>query len=263
MLIAGFGYVGKAVKEIFPECDVYDPKIADFSSLSRQKFGVCFVCVPTPAGEDGSCNTSEVEKALREINADLFIIRSTIPPGTTDRLEKKHKKNIVFQPEYIASSSPYPAPLGDLKTRTFIILGGRPESTKKARRIYERIYPPTAIIYEVDAITAEVIKYGENSFIATKVTFCNELYDICRAFKVDYDKVREGVFRLDPRMTEWWTYVRTDQRGWGGHCLPKDLSAIVAACKKAGINPQFIKDVIANNSRHKKINENAPCKTAR
>ena len=242
LLIAGYGYVGKAVKELFPECDVYDPGAHEGSSQGmscfnkppKKEYEVCFVCVPTPAKANGSCDTAAIEKILSKIRSGLYIIRSTVPPGTTNSLEKKYKAEIVFQPEYVASSSPYPAPLGDLKTRTFVILGGRTKCTKKARRLYERVYPPTTIIYEVDALTAEVIKYGENSFIAAKVTFCNELYNICQTFNVDYDKVREGVFRLDPRMTEWWTYVKPDQRGWGGIVCLKIWRPLSQPVKRMG-----------------------------
>jgi len=249
VVLVGYGYVGKETHKIFPTAEAYDIKWKDELTPTK-KYKLAVICVSTPSKLNGGCDTSAVWDSIKKIKAELYLIKSTIPPGTSDKIQKKYpKKGIVFSPEYVASSSPYPAPLADMKQRDFIILGGRPENTKKVRRLYEKIYPPTVKIMEVPATCAEVIKYAENAFIATKVTFCNELYRICRAFSVDYDQAREGVFRLDPRMTEWWTYC--EGKGWAGHCLPKDMKSIIKACEKAGYNPEFLKAVVENNERHK------------
>jgi UDPglucose 6-dehydrogenase len=254
ILIAGYGFVGREISKLFGDANVYDPKLyctdhdGEWNEILQASYDFCFVCVPTPSKEDGSCDTSIVEDVVNRIDADIFIIRSTIPPGTTEKLGK----NCVFTPEYVASSSPYPAPLGDIKKRDFHILGGEKEATKKVRKLFETVYPPTVTFMETDSLTAEIIKYGENFYISTKVTFCNEFYKICQKFGVDYDTFREGVFKLDPRMTEWWTYC--EGKGWGGHCLPKDTMAIVKCCEDAGYDPKFLKAVIENNERHKSTN---------
>jgi len=250
-LIAGFGYVGKAVKKLFPDADVYDPYINEYCKLHPTHYDFCMICVPTPMRKDGKCDTMAVEDVLIKIKADVFVIRSTIPPMETTRLEKKFNCNIVFQPEYVASSSPYPAPMDDIKLHPFIILGGRPQCVKKVRRLYETVYPPTTEIMETDSRTAGVIKYIENCYIANKVTFCNEVYNMCQQFVVDYDDVKRGVFDLDPRMNTWWTNVYEDKRGWGGHCLPKDVNAIIHASKLQGYTPQFLIDIVKNNEMHK------------
>ena len=269
-LIAGYGFVGEEVSKLFPKADVYDPVKIDYTVFDHtyyydpptEHYDICHCCVPTPMKEDGSCDVSAVEDVIEKIDAEIFIVRSTVPPGTCHRLEceagkrdfekwfdggKKGRQKdtwVVMQPEYVASSSPYPAPLSDMKTRDFVILGGRPEITKKVRKLYETVYPPTVRICEVDSKTAEIIKYAENAFIATKVTFCNEVHGICQLFKADYDQVREGVFRLDPRMTEWWTYC--EGKGWGGHCLPKDMASLVSFS-----GSDFFADVIKHNRRHR------------
>lgn len=251
IIAGGKGFVGRAVHQLFPDAEIYDKG----DEVPRKEYDFCHVCVPTPMNPDGSCNTVAVEDVISKINAELFIIRSTIPPGTTDRLnadlwEVGKGRPCVFQPEYVASSSPYPAPLADITKHPFIILGGRNEATKKVRKLYETVYPPHTTIFETDPTTAEVIKYLENSFIATKVSFCNEAFRISQCFNVDYDRVREGVFKLDPRMTEWWTYC--EGKGWGGHCLPKDLAAIIFACQQKGYDPEFLKGVVAFNDKLRK-----------
>jgi len=232
----GGGFVGKETVGILSkfEPDIYDPPKGETNLRARYDF--CFICVPTPQNEDGSCDTGFVIDVLARVKADVFVCLSTIPP------DMELPANLVFQPEYVASSSPYPAPLANPRTRGFVIIGGEKPARKKVRRLYERIYPPTTRIMETDSKTARVIKYMENSFIATYVSFCNEFYNICRTFGVDYDEVREG-FLLDPRMTPWWTYVYPDKRGWGGHCLPKDTSAIVHASTEAGYSPELLKAV--------------------
>lgn len=254
ILIAGMGYVGQAVKKLFPAADEYDPKFkggvthgCQYWLPPKNKYSVCMVCVPTPANEDGSCNAVAVEDVINKINADLFIIRSTVAPGTTERLVIKYEHSCVFQPEYIASSSPYPAPLSDITKHPFIILGGRTESVKKARKLYERVYSPTTQFIEMTAIEAEICKYMENGFIAIYVSFCNEFYDICKQFDADYDKVREG-FIADPRMTKYWTYVYESMRGWGGHCLGKDMASIIDASQKMGFTPNLLKSVVKCNN---------------
>lgn len=253
ILIAGYGYVGKAVHRLFPSAEVYDPYILGYKMLMDTKYDFCMICVPTPMLDDGTCDISAVVDVLGKVKSDVFVIRSTIPPRAVDTLSGVLGLNIVFQPEYVASSSPYPAPMDDIKLHPFIILGGDSTSVKKVRRLYEHVYPPTVEFMETTARTAGVIKYAENCYIANKVTFCNEIYNICQAFGVDYDEVKKGVFELDPRMNTWWTNVYEDSRGWGGHCLPKDVSAIIKASEDLGYVPQFLIDIVVNNASHRGV----------
>lgn len=235
-VIAGYGFIGQELHDLI-QCEVYDPKKGHFVD---GEFNICFICVPTPQAKDGSCDASIVLGIPKEIKAKVYVCLSTIPPDV------KLPNNFVFQPEYSASCSPYPAPLAKIKERNFLILGGDPKYTKIVRKFYETIYPPTTRIMETDSKTARIVKYMANSFIATYVSFCNEFYDICKTNKVDYDKVREG-FLLDPRMCPWWTYVYEDKLGWGGDCLPKDTAAIIKSSEKQGYVPELLKAVRKQN----------------
>lgn len=245
IVIAGNGFVGKEAEVMLAKYkpDIYDPP-KGMNDLA-DSYDFCFICVPTPQKADGSCDVRCVYDVFEKVNAKVFVCLSTIPPDVM------LGEDVVFQPEYVASCSPYPAPLADVKARGFIILGGYPEAVKKVRRLYERIYPPTIKILEVTSEEARLIKYMANSFVAVYVSFCNEFFDICKAFGADYDKVREG-FLLDPRMTPWWTYVYEHNRGWGGDCIPKDTSAIATASTRKGYSPELIKAVRKVNDAMRK-----------
>ena len=232
--IVGYGVVGKSMHKLFPQAEI-----------NMHKADVSFICVPTAMLPDGSCDTSIVEDVISKLDSDLIIIRSTVSVGTTDRLKKKYKKNIVFQPEYIGETVAHPY---DEKQIPFIILGGDLEDCKKAVRLYQTVYNANIRIHFVTCKEAEIIKYMENSAIGTKVTFCNEFYNICKAFGADYHMVREG-FLMDNRMARDFTFVYPDNQGFDGKCLPKDLNAIVKASEGAGYTPLFIKDVLKNNDR--------------
>ncbi len=242
IVIAGYGFIGQELGRLFnkDEFQVYDPPQGLGLEIGSQLQDICFICVPTPQSKTGECDFSIVLNTPKRVKAKVYVCLSTIPPDV------KLPKNMVCQPEYSASCSPYPAPLANIKDRNFIILGGLPKYTKIVRKFYESIYQPTTKIMETDSKTARIIKYMENSFIATYVSFCNEFYDICKLNKVDYDKVRDGLL-LDPRMIPWWTYVYKNKRGWRGDCLPKDTAAIVYSCEKQGYTPELIKAVRKQN----------------
>ena len=237
IVIAGYGFIGQELGRLLSKFEIYDPLRGNYVN---GKFDICFICVPTPQLKTGECNANIVLGIPKKVKAKIYVCLSTIPPDV------KIPNNMICQPEYSASCSLYPAPLASIKNRNFIILGGLPKYTKMIRKFYETIYPPTTRIMETTSKTARIIKYMENSFIATYVSFCNEFYDICKVNKVDYDKVREGLL-LDPRMIPWWTYIYENKRGWGGDCLPKDTAAIVYSSKKLGYNMELLKAVRKQN----------------
>ena len=248
--IIGKGYVGKAVYNLFK--DHYEvvtkDKEGDYSKINECYLSV--VCVPTPMEKDGSCDTSIVEEVVQNLKTPLILIKSTIPPQFTAHLRFIYKKRIVFSPEYSGQSKYWlPYKFGtDMKECPFVILGGDPKDTKEIIDILTPVLGPTKIYYQVNSTEAEIIKYAENSFFATKITFVNELKNICEAFGVDFYKVREG-WLLDPRINKMHTMVF--KKGFSGKCLPKDMNAIVKACEKKGYEPKLLKEVISSNERFK------------
>lgn len=236
--IVGYGAVGRGIHQLFPDAHAYDPPqgLGSRADVNHSRFA--FVCVPTPMAEDGSCDTSIVEEAVAWIESEVIIIRSTITVGTTDRLRKLTGKSLVFQPEYGPAETP-DHPFNDLRKVRWAILGGDRRDTRKVADLYKTAFSADFTIQQTDARTAELTKYMENAFLAVKVAFCNEFYDIAEAHGVDYNELRE-LWLLDPRIGRSHTFVLPHARGFGGRCLPKDLSAVIETARQVGVLPTLL-----------------------
>lgn len=251
--IIGYGFVGKAMKRFFTEAIVYDPFISELKTTKQQvnSCAVSLICVPTNMLPDGSCDTSIVESTLSWLKTPLVIIRSTVAPGTTAKLQKKYPKlSIVFQPEYIGETVGHP--FKDEHNTPFAVFGGSPKACQAAIALYQKKHAPTTRYFTMTATEAEITKYFANTAVAVRVTLCNEFYNICQAFGADYNVVREA-YIADPRVGGHNSFVYPDNRGFGGKCLPKDLNAIVKAANKVGYQPEFIADVLKSNDRIKGV----------
>ena len=238
--IVGQGYVGTAIKKVFSkhyEVDTYDldkdkcsvDYLEDLVELSN----IIFVCVPTPMKKDGSCDTSIVEAVVKDINdmvvsrnvsGRIVAIKSTIPPGTTNRLNKECKNiSVIFNPEFLTEANF----IDDFKNQNRIIVGGERPSTTKLRQVYSLAFPIAKIV-KTGSITAEMVKYFTNTFLATKVSFANEMKQICDGLNIDYDKVVE-YSTYDERLgkSHWAVPGPDGKLGFGGSCFPKDLNALI------------------------------------
>jgi len=233
--IVGQGYVGTAVKEVFSKhykTNTFDLNgdctCTDIEDLV-DKSDIIFVCVPTPMKKDGSCDTSIVESVVDEIeDADItdkiVAIKSTIPPGTTNRLNKKCKNvSVIFNPEFLTEANF----IDDFKNQNRIIIGGERPSTTKLRQVYSLVFPDAKIV-KTGSITAEMVKYFTNTFLATKVSFANEMKLICDGLNIDYDKVVE-YSTYDERLgkSHWAVPGPDGKLGFGGSCFPKDINALI------------------------------------
>mgnify|MGYP001296715520 CR=1 FL=1 len=242
--IVGQGYVGTALKVGFePHYDVVTYDKYDLSKSTHSKLSdivreseIIFVCVPTPMEKDGTCHTGIVEEVIKEINetanGQIVVIKSTVPPGTTDRLHRKYKSvKVIFNPEFLTEANF----IQDFKNQNRIILGGTRNGTNKVRTLYSRVFPHATIV-KTGAKHAEMVKYFTNCFLATKVSFANEMYNICEQLDLDYDKVVEYA-TYDERLgkSHWAVPGPDGDMGFGGHCLPKDLSAIINAFETFGL----------------------------
>jgi UDPglucose 6-dehydrogenase len=195
--IIGQGFVGTAVREGFKdlvEVFTYDiNKDSNCDSLEDlcSKAKIIFVCVPTPMKKDGSCSISIVEKVIEDLNKiskqHIAVIKSTIPPGTTNMLSEKYKNvSVIFNPEFLTEANF----VEDFKNQDRIIIGGpRPASTT-IKNLYRKRFPSTPIL-KTGSTTAEMVKYFCNCFLATKVSFANEMRQVCESKNIDYDKVVE------------------------------------------------------------------------
>ena len=242
--IVGQGYVGSAVKEVFSkhyETHTFDLNgdctCTDMEDLVAAS-DIIFVCVPTPMKKDGSCDTSIVEGVVKNIDDIVYCftnkshkivaIKSTIPPGTTNRLNKKCKNiSVIFNPEFLTEANF----IDDFKNQNRIIIGGERPSTTKLRQVYSLLFPDATIV-KTGSKTAEMVKYMTNTFLATKVSFANEMKMICDELKIDYDKVVE-YSTYDERLgkSHWAVPGPDGKMGFGGSCFPKDINALIALSK--------------------------------
>jgi len=251
--IIGQGFVGTAVREGLQNY---------FTVLTHDKNGKCsntlsevverckiiFLCLPTPMESDGTCHVGILESVLGKIDPicgtkdyygneqRIIIIKSTIPPGTTKRFTKIYKHiKFVFNPEFLTEANA----VEDYKNQTRIILGGDNEITAQIKPLFSKSFPKVKII-KTDSTYAEMVKYVTNSFLATKVSFANEMYEICKGLNIDYDKVIEYAM-CDERLgySHWSVPGPDGDYGYGGHCFPKDVKALIKVSKDLGITPKM------------------------
>ena len=235
MIIAGYGFVGQAHELLFKnfrrEVVVHDPpkgKVADFNNTSA-----VIVCVPTPQAEDGSCDMSAVYDVVSQCSKDTpIMIKSTISLQGWDELKQTYPNHrLCFSPEFLRATQW----MNDIQTMNNVILSGDTDYWRD-QYSYNWSQMTIKIVSPEEAIA---IKYFRNAYLATKVSFFNEIYDFCSAYDLNFDQVRGGV-ATDERIGHSHTFVFPDQdvRGFGGMCFPKDTTALrkMAANKNISLN---------------------------
>ena len=262
--IVGQGFVGTAVREGLQNY---------FTILTHDKNGKCsntleevvtrskviFLCLPTPMTREGKCHTGIIESVLDQINPicdemeyfgnerRTIILKSTIPPGTTKRFAKTYKHiEFVFNPEFLTEANA----IDDYKNQTRIILGGENHITARVRPIFAKAFPKVKII-KTDSSYAEMVKYVTNSFLAMKVSFANEMYEICQYLDIDYDKVIEYAQHDDRLGYSHWNVPGPDgDFGYGGHCFPKDVKALMHVAMEidSDVNPIMLQATDRKNN---------------
>lgn len=252
--IVGFGWVGKAMFELFPDALVYfrnRPYSGSFPAnytLQKPEINQCdiaFICVPTPSIDEGKLDTSAVEECIAWCECPLIVVRSTVNPGDCDKWGIKYGKQIIFQPEYLGETPNHP--LLDVVKTPFIILGGHKTITRQLIELYQTVYNANVNIRQVKTREAEIIKLSENRAIAFKVAQCQELYDVCEKANIDYYTIREAVYGDDPRFNLWWSFVFPDKRGFNSKCIPKDVYAWCAFAESVGYEPKITRAILEKN----------------
>ena len=256
--ILGQGYVGSAIKIGFEKkykklntFDKYKESSSTVSSLEEltKSSNIIFICLPTPMKENGECDIGIVEKEIIKIDQystepKIIVIKSTIPPGTTKKIDTKSKNiDIIFNPEFLTEQNF----IEDFKKQNRIVIGGNEKSVQVIEEVYKRVFPSTTII-KTDATTAEMIKYLTNTFLATKVSFANEIKMICDKIDVDYDEVVEYSL-YDKRLgNSHWAVPGPDGKlGFGGSCFPKDINALIYFAKEKGLDLDLLQSVWETN----------------
>lgn len=242
IIIIGYGVVGhnlqNELKSLKPV--IYDKYKNICTGNKNKKYSVAFICVNTPKTEKFLCDITEVENALLEIDADIYVIKSTVLPGTIDKLKEKTKKAIIFSPEYYGETQHC-----NNYNFDYTILGGEKNDCLELIQILQKVYDGRYSFHITDSKTAELTKYMENSYLATKVSFCQQFYNLANQIGVNYEELRE-LFILDPRVNPSHTFVYKDHPYWNSKCLDKDVPAIAEA-----FDASLLKDIIKFNEKQK------------
>lgn len=202
--VVGQGFVGSSITKFFDkkiDVNTYDLNgKCNCKSLDElvNSSELIFICLPTPMKKDGSCDLSIIENVVENIfNIDdnkTLVIKSTIPPGTTDKLIKVYGKSIVFNPEFLTEANAE----NDFRNQDRIIIGGYGQSQKIVHLFFEYFFPKSNVV-SCSPKEAELTKYVTNTFLTTKVAYANEIFTLCKVLNVDYNNLVK-IFTLDKRL---------------------------------------------------------------
>lgn len=235
----------------------YSAKRLKFSTdlnNSIKKSDIIFICVGTPTKKNGSeADISQVLKIAKNISSSvnkfkIIVTKSTVPITTGDLIEKmlskkvnKKKFTVVSNPEFLREGDA----IRDFKYPDRIVVG---TNHKNANKILKKLYNPLiskgANYLQTSRRAAELIKYASNAFLATKITFINEIADLCERTNINIEDISLGI-GLDKRIGQ--RFLRPGP-GYGGSCFPKDTKAILSIAKKFNINLSIIKSVVKSNN---------------
>ena len=261
--IIGRGFVGSAVEFGFSAqtgCDtqvkIYDKdptKSIHTLEETVNDSDYIFLSVPTPSNSDGSIHLGILESVLRDIQVvnkkkdNIILIRSTIIPGTTSKLCKKFTNlNIVFNPEFLTERSAK----FDFINQSRFILGGRRRNTARVAELYKWRFGDSVPCIETNFETAEMIKYMNNCYFATKVSFLNEMRLVADKCGVDWDMAIEGFIRDGRIGYSHMAVPGPDGKfGFGGSCFPKDVQAMISFGADLNVDMKTLKGAWNTNLR--------------
>jgi UDPglucose 6-dehydrogenase len=251
--IVGVGVVGGACKYGFEKLG-YRVLVHDLKLNTKLKdlcgCEIIYICVPTPSMADGSCDVRIVESIVDELKQydykGIVAIKSTVLPTTTENLANKTNLNICFVPEFLRERC---AIVDFTENHDILAIGTKCSSTFEVVKKSHGSYPKNIIM--LDPTEAEILKYYSNIFNALKITFANEMYEICKFLNVDYSKIKNAFVK---RGTCKDIYLDANEnfRGYAGVCLPKDTKAIDYFVKKHNLNLKLFETIDCENSKFKK-----------
>ncbi|OMC52172.1 UDP-glucose 6-dehydrogenase [Mycobacterium sp. IS-836] len=210
---------------------------------------VIFLCLPTPMGVDGQANMTCFDNVALEVrdtlpNGSVLVIKSTVPVGTAARvaaLLRQSDIGVVSNPEFLREGF---AVDDFLKPDRIVIGSDRADTAQRVAALYDSLAAPTLF---TDTASAELVKYAANGFLAAKLSFVNEVAELCERLGADIAAVTEGM-GYDPRIGD--SYLRPGP-GWGGSCLPKDTAAALYMSKQIGLELPLLQAIVRSNAEQK------------
>lgn len=216
---------------------------------------IIFLALPTPPGEDGSADLKYILKVAEDLGPLLkdyavIVDKSTVPVGTADKVKNRVAQNcsvefdVVSNPEFLREG----VAVEDFMKPDRVVIG---TTSDKAKKLMDVLYAPLVrqgnpIIY-MDEKSAELTKYAANSFLATKITFMNEIANMCELLGADVDAVRRGV-GTDSRIGKRFLFAGI---GYGGSCFPKDVQALAKSAQEVNYDFDILKSVMHVNEKQK------------
>lgn len=251
--IVGHGFVGKAVDYGFHSCEkmiidpIYGNKIED---LRQFKPDITFVAVPTPMGEDGSIDSSIVEDAvlyLKQKIAGVIVVKSTVTPEIVEKLQRGFAGDrVVYNPEFLTEKNANE----DFVNPSMHIFGGKKTKTLELEEIYKEysLCKPCPV-FHMTGPDASFVKYGINCFLASKVLWFNQFYDVVSNFSGNFGTIINAI-GSDSRISDSHTRVPgfDGKRGYGGACFPKDTAAFAKFAESFSV----LEKVIEENNNYRK-----------
>ena len=245
--VVGYGYVGKAIVAAFDQgenidYDIVDPAYKEYNNSLLEVMESCdaaVVCVPTPQGEDGQCDDSIVLDVVESIGFDKPILIKSTTDIDTLQWFKENYPNVCFSPEFLRGRSS----VEDFLAETKMIIGGEIDQAEGWMNVFQECLDIKDEAF-LDIVEAGYVKYACNSFLATKVTFFNDMFNLMQKAhpELDYDSMVYAL-SLDSRIGHSHTEVPgyDGKFGWGGHCFPKDTAAFVNFAERQGSDLPLIR----------------------
>ena len=252
--IIGLGIVGKTLFDWLKKKKVdirgYD-KFKNFGSIEELKDReVIFLCLPTPYNKKTGYDLSALIENIEFFKKPkIFVIRSTVLPGTTKEFQRKYKKHtFLFNPEFLREANPW---------KTFInanlqIVGYTEKSKNFASRILKLLPKAKSLNTIMPATESEIIKQAVNSFLAMKVIFANQIYGLTNKLKGNYEFVRKALENETRLGKSHFDVLHGGYQGFGGKCLPKDLNALIVHYKNLGLKPKLFESIWKINFQYLK-----------
>ena len=251
--IIGLGVVGGAVasglQDLGHKIHPHDIKM-NTSINDVLESEICFICVPTPSTEDGSCDTSIVDKVVGELSDNNFsgivAVKSTVEPGTTKRLQNQYKNlEICFVPEFLRERC---AVSDFTDNHDLCVIGTREEVDFNKLKACHGRYPEKFV--QLSVTEAELVKYFNNVYNSTLIIFANSFYELCKSLDANYSEVKNAATQRD-HINDKYLDCNENLRGFGGVCLPKDTRALAALVEKNNLDVDFFKMLLSENKKYK------------
>lgn len=252
-IIAGYGFVGKAVDNALKnqhEIIIHDPAYTNYMIHDHHDADGIIICVPTPTTEYGACDVSIIADILDTVPIFMpVLIKSTVIPGVAERLKETYPDHsICYSPEFLRATTADK----DFLNQKYVVIGGEdPECFWQ--ELFQTTLPNCNMVFNCTEEEACLVKYAANSFLAIKTSFFNQIFDICEQADLNFDAIRQ-ILVHDTRIGADHSLVPgpDGERGWGGHCFPKDTEAFLHWSKNINAVPSLVESAVNYNQTIRK-----------